>query len=121
MLVVLFVLPYFILFMFSLFVWQMLDGAAVVTKEVLLTGEYVVRLANNHLCHVHPSSMTKLQQLSHKKGDVVRMIDDMSQVYKLQEGHGEWTDDMALVGVVVSGGVAMRVGVVSMYVIVVSS
>lgn len=31
------------------------------------------------------------------RGDVVRMIDDMANVYSLQKGHGEWVDDMALV------------------------
>ena len=30
-------------------------------------------------------------------GDVVRMISDIAEVYKLQQGHGEWSDDMALV------------------------
>ena len=30
-------------------------------------------------------------------GDVVRMISDMAEVYRLQQGHGEWNDDMALV------------------------
>ena len=31
-------------------------------------------------------------------GDVVRMISDMAEVYRLQQRHGEWNDDMALVG-----------------------
>lgn len=31
------------------------------------------------------------------EGDVVRVIDDMVQVYHLQDGHGEWNDDMSLV------------------------
>ena len=30
-------------------------------------------------------------------GDVVRMISDMAEVYRLQQGHGEWNGDMALV------------------------
>ena len=30
-------------------------------------------------------------------GDVVRMISDMAEAYRLQKGHGEWNDDMALV------------------------
>ncbi len=29
--------------------------------------------------------------------DIVRMIDDMVQVYSLQTDHGGWNDDMALV------------------------
>ena len=31
-------------------------------------------------------------------GDVVRVLDDMSKVHTLQENHGGWIDDMALVG-----------------------
>ena len=30
-------------------------------------------------------------------GDVVCVIDDMAEVFRLQKGHGEWADDMALV------------------------
>ena len=29
--------------------------------------------------------------------DVVRVIDDIGEVFQLQKGHGEWSDDMALV------------------------
>ena len=32
-----------------------------------------------------------------ESGDVVRMLSDMAEVYQLQQGHGEWNDDMALV------------------------
>ena len=32
-----------------------------------------------------------------RHGDMVRMIDDMPEVYSLQMGHGEWNDDMCLV------------------------
>ena len=31
-------------------------------------------------------------------GEVVRMISDIAEAYQLQQGHGEWNDDMALVG-----------------------
>ena len=30
-------------------------------------------------------------------GDVVRVIDDIAKVHNLQENHGGWVDDMALV------------------------
>ena len=30
-------------------------------------------------------------------GDVVRVIDDIAEVFRLQKGHGEWADDIALV------------------------
>ena len=32
-----------------------------------------------------------------KVNDVVRVINDISQVHSLQDGHGGWSDDMALV------------------------
>ena len=31
-------------------------------------------------------------------GDVVRILDDIAKVHSLQEDHGGWVDDMALVG-----------------------
>ena len=31
-------------------------------------------------------------------GDVIRVIDDITKVHDLQENHGGWVDDMALVG-----------------------
>ena len=34
---------------------------------------------------------------SFSSGDVVRMLGDMAEVYRLQQGHGDWNDDMALV------------------------
>ena len=38
---------------------------------------------------------------SFKVNDVVRVINDISQVHSLQDGHGGWSDDMALVSVCV--------------------
>lgn len=35
------------------------------------------------------------QQNSCLVGEVVRVIDDLDTVKRLQAGHGEWTDDMA--------------------------
>ena len=32
-----------------------------------------------------------------KEGDVVRIIDDIAEVHTLQEDHGGWVDDIALV------------------------
>ena len=37
---------------------------------------------------------------SFKVNDVVRVVNDISQVHSLQDGHGGWSDDMALVSVV---------------------
>ena len=31
-------------------------------------------------------------------GDVVRILDDIAKVHNLQDDHGGWVDDMALVG-----------------------
>lgn len=36
-------------------------------------------------------------------GDVVRILDDIAAVHKLQEGHGGWVDDMALVSIYIYG------------------
>ncbi len=75
----------------------MLDSCGVVTRELLLTGEFSVRYPSHNLVYVPPAMMTLLPGSSHKEGDVVRLLDDMPQVYQLQNGHGEWNDDMALV------------------------
>ena len=53
--------------------------------------------------HTHTHTHTHMQVDVHVFvcGDLVRVKEDMVEVHKLQEGHGEWNDDMALVGVVV--------------------
>ena len=30
-------------------------------------------------------------------GDVVRMVSDIAEAYRLQQGHGDWNDEMAMV------------------------
>jgi hypothetical protein len=35
----------------------------------------------------------------YKVGDAVRILDDIARVHDLQENHGGWIDDMALVRV----------------------
>lgn len=40
-------------------------------------------------------SLPQVPQFS--SGDVVRILDDIATVHNLQEGHGGWVDDMALV------------------------
>lgn len=45
-----------------------------------------------------PGTLTCLSVPQHNSfwvGDVVRVIDDLDTVKRLQAGHGEWTDDMA--------------------------
>ncbi|XP_078186108.1 E3 ubiquitin-protein ligase MIB2 isoform X5 [Callithrix jacchus] len=54
-----------------------------------------VRVQFNHETRwtFHPGALTKHH--SFWVGDVVRVIDDLDTVKRLQAGHGEWTDDMA--------------------------
>ncbi|XP_075803311.1 E3 ubiquitin-protein ligase MIB2 isoform X7 [Microtus pennsylvanicus] len=54
-----------------------------------------VRVQFNHETRwtFHPGALTKHN--SFWVGDVVRVIDDLDTVKRLQAGHGEWTDDMA--------------------------
>ncbi|XP_053431362.1 E3 ubiquitin-protein ligase MIB2 isoform X3 [Nycticebus coucang] len=54
-----------------------------------------VRVQFNHETRwtFHPGALTKHN--SFWVGDVVRVIDDLDAVKRLQAGHGEWTDDMA--------------------------
>ncbi len=44
------------------------------------------------LCVYHPSQVTQFAP-----GDVIRVLDDIATVHDLQESHGGWVDDMALV------------------------
>lgn len=41
------------------------------------------------------ASLSLAQHNSFWVGDVVRVMDDLDTVKRLQAGHGEWTDDMA--------------------------
>ena len=38
-----------------------------------------------------------LQVTHFSAGDVIRIVDDIATVHNLQENHGGWVDDMALV------------------------
>lgn len=44
---------------------------------------------------IHAFLYFQVTQLS--AGDVVRIVDDIATVHNLQENHGGWVDDMALV------------------------
>lgn len=44
-----------------------------------------------------PYGLSLTQHNSFWVGDVVRVIDDLDTVKRLQARHGEWTDDMASV------------------------
>ncbi|XP_062506167.1 E3 ubiquitin-protein ligase MIB2-like isoform X2 [Corticium candelabrum] len=43
----------------------------------------------------HPGALTKVQA-HFEVGDHVRVLNDAAEVKRLQQGHGEWADDMAL-------------------------
>ena len=49
----------------------------------------------------HPSVLMRVPN-SFSIGDIVRVSDDEELVRRLQYGHGEWTDDMKMVVVVLS-------------------
>lgn len=64
-------------------------------QSVLDSGDIRVRYPNNRTWTLNVAAVTKVTQFS--VGDVVRIIDDIAMVHDLQEGHGGWVDDMALV------------------------
>ncbi|XP_070467256.1 E3 ubiquitin-protein ligase MIB2 isoform X2 [Equus przewalskii] len=56
-------------------------------------GDVRVQFSHETRWTFHPGALTKHN--SFWVGDVVRVIDDLDTVKRLQAGHGEWTDDMA--------------------------
>ncbi|XP_040119996.1 E3 ubiquitin-protein ligase MIB2 isoform X1 [Oryx dammah] len=56
-------------------------------------GDVRVQFSHETRWTFHPGALTK--QNSCLVGEVVRVIDDLDMVKRLQAGHGEWTDDMA--------------------------
>uniref|UniRef100_A0A8C3WQH3 RING-type E3 ubiquitin transferase n=1 Tax=Catagonus wagneri TaxID=51154 RepID=A0A8C3WQH3_9CETA len=56
-------------------------------------GDVRVQFSHRTCWTFHPGALTKHN--SFWVGDVVRVIDDLDVVKRLQAGHGEWTDDMA--------------------------
>ena len=63
--------------------------------NILDNGDIRVRFQGSRTWTLNRAALTKLVQFS--KGDVIKVIDDMQMVYTLQESHGGWVDDMALV------------------------
>ena len=61
---------------------------------VLQNGDLRVRF-NDRTWTLNSAVVAK--QVQYSKGDPVRILNDMSMVYQLQEDHGGWIDDMALV------------------------
>ncbi|XP_066547687.1 E3 ubiquitin-protein ligase MIB2 [Amia ocellicauda] len=56
-------------------------------------GDVRVQYSNNIRWTFHPGALTKVNTFG--VGDLVRVLDDMDNVKRLQAGHGEWTDSMA--------------------------
>ncbi|XP_014399256.1 PREDICTED: E3 ubiquitin-protein ligase MIB2 [Myotis brandtii] len=56
-------------------------------------GDVRVQFSHETRWTFHPGALTKHN--SFWVGDVVRVMDDLDTVKRLQAGHGEWTDDMA--------------------------
>uniref|UniRef100_A0A8C0C8H0 RING-type E3 ubiquitin transferase n=1 Tax=Balaenoptera musculus TaxID=9771 RepID=A0A8C0C8H0_BALMU len=56
-------------------------------------GDVRVQFSHKTRWTFHPGALTKHNSCS--VGEVVRVIDDLDTVKRLQAGHGEWTDDMA--------------------------
>ena len=73
---------------------QLIDQMGTV-HNVLDSGDIRVRYPNNRTWTLNPASLTKVTQFA--VGDVIKIIDDIALVHDLQEDHGGWVDDMALV------------------------
>ncbi|XP_007905447.1 E3 ubiquitin-protein ligase MIB2 isoform X1 [Callorhinchus milii] len=56
-------------------------------------GDVRVQYSNNIRWTFHPGALTKVDTCT--VGDIVRVMDDLETVKRLQAGHGEWTDSMA--------------------------
>ncbi|XP_048872531.1 E3 ubiquitin-protein ligase MIB2 isoform X3 [Brienomyrus brachyistius] len=55
-------------------------------------GDVRVQYSNNIRWTFHPGALTKVNTFG--IGDLVRVLDDIDTVKRLQAGHGEWTDSM---------------------------
>uniref|UniRef100_A0A8B9LMT8 E3 ubiquitin-protein ligase MIB2 n=1 Tax=Astyanax mexicanus TaxID=7994 RepID=A0A8B9LMT8_ASTMX len=56
-------------------------------------GDVRVQYSNNIRWTFHPGALTKVNTFA--VGELVRVLDDIESVKRLQAGHGEWTDSMA--------------------------
>uniref|UniRef100_A0A7N6FKL3 E3 ubiquitin-protein ligase MIB2 n=1 Tax=Anabas testudineus TaxID=64144 RepID=A0A7N6FKL3_ANATE len=57
-------------------------------------GDVRVQYSNNIRWTFHPGALTKVNTFG--VGELVRVLEDMESVKRLQAGHGEWTDSMVL-------------------------
>uniref|UniRef100_A0AAR2LVB7 E3 ubiquitin-protein ligase MIB2 n=1 Tax=Pygocentrus nattereri TaxID=42514 RepID=A0AAR2LVB7_PYGNA len=56
-------------------------------------GDVRVQYSNNIRWTFHPGALTKVNTFA--VGELVRVLDDIDSVKRLQAGHGEWTDSMS--------------------------
>uniref|UniRef100_A0A8C6TYZ8 E3 ubiquitin-protein ligase MIB2 n=1 Tax=Neogobius melanostomus TaxID=47308 RepID=A0A8C6TYZ8_9GOBI len=56
-------------------------------------GDVRVQYSNNIRWTFHPGALTKVNTFG--VGELVKVLEDMDSVKRLQAGHGEWTDSMA--------------------------
>ncbi|XP_051964181.1 E3 ubiquitin-protein ligase MIB2-like [Xyrauchen texanus] len=56
-------------------------------------GDVRVQYSNNIRWTFHPGALTKVNTFA--VGELVKVLDDIDSVKRLQVGHGEWTDSMA--------------------------
>ncbi|XP_072888522.1 E3 ubiquitin-protein ligase MIB2 isoform X3 [Hemitrygon akajei] len=67
-------------------------GRAGTVHRITDRGDVRVQYSNNIRWTFHPGALTKVDTFS--VGDIVRVMDEMEAVKRLQTGHGEWTDSM---------------------------
>jgi hypothetical protein len=70
-------------------------GQVGTVQSILEGGDLRIRYPNDRVFTIHGWAVSKVNGFS--EGDVVKVIDDMSMVHDLQDDHGGWIDDMALV------------------------
>jgi len=69
-------------------------GQLTVVHHVLDNGDLSVAYGSRTLT-LNPVAVVKVDVPQYACGDVVRIMDDMAEIRKLQQGHGEWNEDMA--------------------------
>ncbi|XP_072101518.1 E3 ubiquitin-protein ligase MIB2 isoform X1 [Mobula birostris] len=67
-------------------------GRAGTVHRITDRGDVRVQYSNNIRWTFHPGALTKVDTFS--VGDIVRVMDEIEAVKRLQTGHGEWTDSM---------------------------
>lgn len=69
-------------------------GELGVVHSIMDNGDLRVSYGQNNWI-INPSAVVKQDIPNYKRGDVVRVMDDLAEVTKLQKGHGGWIDEMS--------------------------